>query len=51
MRSPEEQKQERHDRKRLSLVGRIFMIIGILTVIYLFITEVLMRVLAYFTVS
>ena len=35
---------------RMSVWAKIFMVIGILTVVYLFITEVLMRVLAMLTV-
>ena len=52
MKDPEDQKQEaQRKRKTLSMAGKVFMVIGILTVLYLFITEVLMRILAYFTVS
>ena len=42
--------EERHGhRKRFSILSKVFMVIGILTVLYLFITEVLMRVLAMMT--
>ena len=37
------------NRKRFSILSKVFMSIGILTVLYLFITEVLMRVLAMMT--
>ena len=47
-----ERKEEgRHEpRKCFSILSKVFMVIGILTVLYLFITEVLMRVLAMMTV-
>lgn len=39
--------EKRHGRsKHMPLPAKIFMLIGILTVLYLFITQVLMRVLA-----
>ena len=38
-------------RRFTFILGRIFMVIGILTVLYLFVTEVLMRVLAALTVK
>ena len=46
----ERNEEERHGRrKRFSILSKVFMVIGILTVLYLFITEVLMRVLAMMT--
>ena len=48
MRERNEEERNRH-RKRFSILSKIFMVIGILTVLYLFITEVLMRVLAMMT--
>lgn len=38
-------------RPRMPLIAKILMLIGIATVLYLFITEVLMRVLAALTPS
>ena len=47
----ERNEEGRHKpRKRFSILSKVFMVIGILTVLYLFITEVLMRVLAMMTV-
>ena len=40
---------QKENRKRFSILSKVFMAIGILTVLYLFITEVLMRVLAMMT--
>jgi hypothetical protein len=49
MREPNE--ENRHNRPaHMSIIAKVFMVIGILTVVYLFITEVLMRVLAMLTV-
>ena len=47
-----EQKEEKQPARpgRFSILSKIFIVIGILTVLYLFITEVLMRVLAMMTV-
>ena len=42
---------EAHDRKRISIAGRILMLIGLLTVTWFLITYVLMPVLAMMTVS
>ena len=51
MRRPNEEHRHGPGRPgRIPLWARIFMVIGILTVVYLFITEVLMRVLAMLTV-
>lgn len=36
--------------RRMSVLSKVFMVIGVLTVVYLFITEVLMRILALLTV-
>ena len=41
--------EPREERRRGRMIGRIFMMIGILTVLYLFITLVLVRILAYMT--
>ena len=41
--------ERREHRRRYSILSKIFIAIGILTVLYLFITEVLMRVLAMMT--
>jgi len=49
MREPNEENRRRQ-HGRMSVWAKIFMVIGILTVVYLFITEVLMRVLAMLTV-
>ena len=47
----ERNEEERHGhRMRFSVLSKVFIAIGILTVLYLFITEVLMRVLAMMTV-
>lgn len=47
----ERNEERRHERpKRLSILSKVFIAIGILTVLYLFITEVLMRILAMMTV-
>jgi hypothetical protein len=48
MREPNEETKCRHSRQ-MSVLGKVFMVIGILTVVYLFITEVLMRFLALLT--
>ena len=44
-----QRKPECEKRHRIPLVGKILMFIGLLTVIYLFVTEVLMRILAALT--
>jgi hypothetical protein len=49
MREPNGENRHRHSG-RMSVWAKIFMVIGILTVVYLFITEVLMRILAMLTV-
>jgi hypothetical protein len=49
MSEPKGENRHRHPG-RMSVWAKIFMVIGILTVVYLFITEVLMRVLAMLTV-
>ena len=48
---PKEKRRCKHPGKRMSLLSKVFILIGILTVMYLFITEVLMRVLAIMTVQ
>ena len=42
---------ERRERNRIPLIGRLLMLIGLLTVLYLLITYVLMPILALLTVS
>ncbi len=49
MSEPNGENRHRH-HGRMSVWAKIFMVIGILTVVYLFITEVLMRILAMLTV-
>lgn len=49
MREPNGENRRRQPG-HMSVWAKIFMVIGILTVVYLFITEVLMRVLAMLTV-
>ena len=50
MREPKEENKHKNPG-RMSIWAKIFMVIGILTVVYLFITEVLMRILAMLTVK
>ena len=42
---------ERAEYPRISIVGRVFMVIGVITVLYLLITYVLMPILAMLTIS
>ena len=49
MKEPNEERRQRQS-KRMSVLAKVFMIIGILTILYLFVTEVLMRILAMLTV-
>lgn len=50
-RRPPEEEREKHlkDRRHIRLISGILMVIGALTVLYFFITEVLMRILAALT--
>ena len=50
MRKTEEDRRHERAGRHMSLLSKIFILIGILTVLYLFVTEVLMRVLAMMTV-
>ena len=50
MRKPREERRHERPGRHMSLLSKVFIVIGILTVMYLFITEVLMRVLAMMTV-